>query len=122
MKSRAAGKVAVIGTTVAKQLFGSDDPIGQQIRISRVPFDSYRDTGGEGFVRDRPRPRRHRLRAHRRLRKSDLWAAQTKSIRESVAYILVKVVADQSMDGAMRAIEALLKQRHRLEVDRRERF
>lgn len=36
MVSRA--KVAVLGQTVAKQLFPSDDPIGQQVRIRNVPF------------------------------------------------------------------------------------
>lgn len=36
MMSRA--KVAVLGQTVAKQLFAEEDPIGQQIRIRNVPF------------------------------------------------------------------------------------
>lgn len=34
-----AGKAAIIGATVARQLFESDNPIGEQIRISSVPFD-----------------------------------------------------------------------------------
>ncbi|HET7671478.1 MAG TPA: ABC transporter permease [Burkholderiales bacterium] len=33
-----AGKVCLIGSTVAKQLFGSADPLDQVIRIKRVPF------------------------------------------------------------------------------------
>jgi putative ABC transport system permease protein len=36
VQSRA--KVAVLGQTVAKQLFGTDDPIGQYIRIQTTPF------------------------------------------------------------------------------------
>ncbi len=35
---RGANKVAVIGKTVAAQLFGDDDPIGQIIRVRQVPF------------------------------------------------------------------------------------
>ena len=33
-----AGKVCIIGTTVARELFGGTDPVGQVIRIKRVPF------------------------------------------------------------------------------------
>src|SRR5688572_19862475 len=33
-----AGKVALIGATVARQLFGTSDPVDQVIRIKRVPF------------------------------------------------------------------------------------
>ncbi len=34
----ARNKACVIGQTVAKQLFGTDDPVGQTIRIRRMPF------------------------------------------------------------------------------------
>ena len=33
-----AGKVVILGQTVANQLFGSEDPIDQQVRIKGVPF------------------------------------------------------------------------------------
>ena len=35
---RSASKVCIIGKTVAIQLFGDDDPIGQVIRVRQVPF------------------------------------------------------------------------------------
>ncbi len=38
-ESRGLRRVAILGPTVRKNLFGGDDPIGQKIRIGRVPFD-----------------------------------------------------------------------------------
>jgi putative ABC transport system permease protein len=38
-EDRARRRVAVIGPTVAKNIFGKVLPVGQQIRIGRVPFD-----------------------------------------------------------------------------------
>ncbi len=35
---RSASKMCVIGSTTAKQIFGSQDPIGQILRIKNVPF------------------------------------------------------------------------------------
>ncbi len=35
---RSFGKVAVIGKTIADQLFPNDDPVGQNIRIRNIPF------------------------------------------------------------------------------------
>lgn len=35
---RSNARVALIGATVAKQLFGSEDPVGAQVRIKNVPF------------------------------------------------------------------------------------
>ncbi len=35
---RASKKVAVLGKTVAKELFGDADPVGEQIRINKTPF------------------------------------------------------------------------------------
>jgi len=35
---RSAAKIAVLGQTVATQLFGDDDPVGHIIRVKHVPF------------------------------------------------------------------------------------
>ena len=37
-EARSGAKVAVIGATTAKQLFGTSDPVGARIRVNRVPF------------------------------------------------------------------------------------
>jgi putative ABC transport system permease protein len=36
---RMLGKVCVLGTTVARELFGNMDPVGEEVRINRVSFD-----------------------------------------------------------------------------------
>src|SRR3954451_22831444 len=38
-EEQGGGKVALIGATVATQLFDKEDPVGGQIRISSVPFE-----------------------------------------------------------------------------------
>jgi putative ABC transport system permease protein len=37
-EQRAAAKVVLLGATVAENLFGNAEPVGQSIRINRVPF------------------------------------------------------------------------------------
>jgi putative ABC transport system permease protein len=48
----AAGKVCLIGATVARQLFGAADPLDQVIRIKRVPFTviGVLDTKGQSLL------------------------------------------------------------------------
>ena len=45
---RSAAKVALIGETVSESLFGNDNPIGQIIRIKRVPFTVIGTLVGKG--------------------------------------------------------------------------
>ena len=44
-----AGKVAVIGKTVADQLFAGEDPVGQTIRIRNMPFNITRRARTQGL-------------------------------------------------------------------------
>ncbi|MEO6003080.1 MAG: ABC transporter permease [Opitutus sp.] len=46
---RSVGKVAVIGKTVADQLFLNEDPIGQTIRIRNIPFKVVGQLDSKGF-------------------------------------------------------------------------
>ncbi|HKH95755.1 MAG TPA: ABC transporter permease [Beijerinckiaceae bacterium] len=108
------GKVAVVGATVAKQLFGTDDPVGGQIRIASVPFEvvgvlAEKGPSGSGQNQD------DIIFVPISTAKLRLMGGASEVNRESVAYILVKAVSDEAMRAATGQIEGLLRQRHRLE-------
>ncbi len=46
---RSNGKVAVIGKTIADQLFPNEDPIGQTLRIRNIPFKIVGQLAPKGF-------------------------------------------------------------------------
>ena len=111
-EEQGAGKVALIGATVAKQLFGKDDPVGGEIRISSVPFEvvgvlSEKGPSGAGQNQD------DIVFVPISTAKLRLMGSASEVNREAVAYILVKAVSDEAMRSAQGQIEALLRQRHR---------
>jgi putative ABC transport system permease protein len=104
-----AGKVAILGSTVAQELFApGEDPIGAQIRIMKVPLEVV-------GVLDRKGPAQDDV-AFVPLTTAKLrFLGSTSGInRDSIAYILAKVAADGQMTGARSEIEGLLRQRHRI--------
>jgi putative ABC transport system permease protein len=112
-EEQGAGKVALIGATVAKQLFDKDDPVGRPIRISSVPFEvvgvlAEKGPSGAGQNQD------DIAFVPISTAKLRLMGSASEVNREAVAYILVKAVSDEAMPGASAQIEALLRQRHRL--------
>jgi putative ABC transport system permease protein len=135
-----AGKVAVLGAAVAKELFGSGDAIGkeirissvnqvpeankakrQQSRISSVPFNvigvlAEKGSSGTGKNQD------DIVFVPISTAKLRLMGSPSQVNRDSVAYILVKVISDAEMAAAQGASEALLKQRHQIGVDRENDF
>ena len=48
-ESRAAKRMAIVGPTAAANLFGSTDPVGQRIRINKVPFEVIGVTAPKGM-------------------------------------------------------------------------
>lgn len=116
-----AGKVALIGNTVAKQLFGTDDPVGEQIRISSVPFEVIGvlvEKGQSGAGQDQDDVIFVPI-ATAKLR---LMGSASEVNREAVGYILVKATSDEEMEIAKAQMEAVLRQRHRLGPDREDDF
>jgi putative ABC transport system permease protein len=109
-------RVAVLGTTTAKTLFGTQDPIGQTIKINRVPFkvvgvmEEKGGTSAFGGSQDDvifvPITS-----AQRRLFGS---SAQTSSGAWRVSTITVSAVSEKQMNTAMAQITQLLRQRHKI--------
>jgi putative ABC transport system permease protein len=109
-----ATKVCLIGQTVARQLFGGVNPVGQQIRIRRVPFtvigvleakgQSMMGTDQDDLV----------LMPISTARKRVLGATALAKQR-SVGTIWVQVRESYDMKVAEEQVRALLRQRHRLQ-------
>jgi putative ABC transport system permease protein len=106
-------KVALLGVTVAEQLFGDSDPMGQSIRIRNVPFTVIgvmarkgRNTQGQDQDDTILVP----------LSTAKKRVLGTTAIRSrSVQAIMVKVEDASLMGEAVDNIRELLRQRHRLQ-------
>jgi putative ABC transport system permease protein len=110
-EAKNGAQVALLGQTVAKQLFPDLDPIGREVRIKNVPFRIIGLLAGKGQStagQDQDDTLVIPLNAGRRV----LGRNQAKS--RSVAAILVKVRDGESMAQASEDVERLLRQRHRL--------
>ena len=107
---RSATRVAIIGKTVAENLFGDDDPIGKTMRIQQNPFIVIGVLGSKGQNLDG--------------RDQDdtviipLSTAQRKVFGTpflgSVRMIMVQADSAEGMPRVMESVSSLLRQRHRL--------
>ena len=111
-EAKSGTQVALLGQTVAKQLFPDVDPIGREVRIRNVPFKvigMLAKKGQSTAGQDQDDALIVPLNAGRRV----LGSNQAKS--RSVAAILVKVRDGDSMAQTSDDAQALLRQRHRLQ-------
>ncbi len=104
---KAAAKVCVLGQTVASNLFGNEDPVGQPIRIKNIPFKVVgvlESKGGSTMGQDQ----------------DDLVVAPYETVRKklmgttAVGSILVSAATSDDVARAQDEITALLRQRHRI--------
>jgi len=108
--SDGAAKVCLLGQTVADNLFGSADPVGQIVRIKRIPFTviGLLDKKGQS-----PQGQDQDDTVFIPLR-----TAQRNLVRNptpgSVGAIMVKARSEALLDKAEEEIKALLNQRHRI--------
>jgi putative ABC transport system permease protein len=116
-----ATKVCLIGATVAKQLFGGVDPIGQVIRIRRVPFTviGLLETKGQSMMGSDQDD--VILMPISTARKRVLGATNLAKQR-SVGAIWVKVAEGYDMKAAEEQVRSLLRQRHRLQAGQDDDF
>jgi len=109
-----AAKVCLIGQTVARQLFGGVDPVGQSIRVRRVPFTVVGVLEGKGQSMMGSDQDDLLIMPISTARKRVLGAANLAKQR-SVGTIWVKVPEGNDMKAAEEQVRALLRQRHRLQ-------
>ena len=108
-----AGKVALLGQTVAGNLFADGDPLGQVIRIKNVPFTVIgllERKGQTTFGQDQDDTVLIPLSTAKR---KVLGVSQANA--RSVGSIAVKVGEARAMPEALQEIRGLLRQRHRLQ-------
>jgi putative ABC transport system permease protein len=105
---RAAAKVCVLGATVANALFEGQDPVGQTVRIKNFPFrvaGVLEAKGGSTMGQDQDdvviAPYTTVMRLLKGSTKIDMFMASA--------------VSRAAVDEAQKEIEALLRQRHRLQ-------
>ncbi|HSQ59776.1 MAG TPA: ABC transporter permease [Acidobacteriota bacterium] len=105
---RAAAKVAIIGATVKRELFGDADPIGATIRIRRLPFEVIgvlQTKGSSSWGQDQ----------------DDIIVAPITTVQKKilasplhVGAILVSAQSEGLVEQAIEEITILLRQRHRI--------
>ena len=108
-----ATKVALVGQTTALNLFGEADPLGQIIRIKKVPFTVVGVLGRKGqssWGQDQDDLVMIPLST---AKKKVLGVSQASP--RSVQSISVKIRAGEDMSEAETQMRALLRQRHRLQ-------
>ena len=108
-----SAKTVILGETVRKTLFGEEDPIGQTVRLGRVPFTVVGVLGAKGqggFGQDQDDMVVVPLEtARRRLSNSQSMPPG------AVQQISVGVDDAKNLTSAQSEIEALLRQRHKIE-------
>ncbi len=113
-----AGKVAILGTTVVKELFGDVDPLGKTIRVKGIPFTvigvtTERGQSGPGMDQDD-------------VVYIPLSTAQKKvtgiSFPDMVNMIMLQAKTAEDTYSTQDAIRALLRQRHNLGANKDDDF
>ncbi len=110
-----AAKVAVIGQTVARQLFGADDPIDSVIRIRNIPFRVVGVLAGKGQTGQGQDQDDTVMIPYTTMQKRLMRITWVQSI-------VVRAVSAEKVQEAQEQITLLLRQRHRIAEGREDDF
>jgi putative ABC transport system permease protein len=116
-----AGKVAVLGHTVAEKLFGEITPIGQTIRINNTPFDVIGVLREKGMLQQTNDQDDQIFLPIATAKRRVIGSAKEVS-RESVDFILVKVASEDAITATKVRIRNLLRSRHWLGSHKQDDF
>jgi len=117
---RGSGKVVLLGETVARNLFGDADPIGQIVRVRNVPMEVIGVLERKGQTQEGHDYDDMILIPITTARNRVLGGTQAKL--RSVHYISVKVREGADRADAEADIRTLLRQRHRLRPNQDDDF
>ena len=109
-----AGKVCLIGSTVARGLFGSTDPVGQVVRIKRVPFTviGVLETKGQSLMGT---DQDDLIIMPISTARGRVLGSATQAKQRAVGTIWVKAADGYDTKLVEEQVRALLRQRHRLQ-------
>ncbi|MDH4151980.1 MAG: ABC transporter permease, partial [Betaproteobacteria bacterium] len=115
-----SAKVALLGDTVARNLFGDTDPVGQVVRIRKVPFTvigTLQRKGQSMMGQDQDDVVLMPISTAR-----NRVLGQGAGKLRTVGSVSIKVRDGESMAEAEAEIRSLLRQRHRIQQDREDDF
>ena len=107
---RSATRVALLGQTVAKNLFGDEDPVGKTLRIKNSPYVVLGVLAQKGQSLD-GRDQDDTVLVPVTTAQRKLFGGQ---FAGSVRYIMAQAESAEAMDRVEKSINALLRQRHRI--------
>jgi len=107
---RSATRVAVLGNTVAQNLFGDESPLGKTIRIKQSPFIIIGVLAPKGQALD-GRDQDDTILVPVRTAQRQLFGQQ---FQNTVRHIMVQAISAETMNQAERDMNDLLRQRHRI--------
>src|SRR5260370_15489068 len=108
----AASKVCVLGETVAQQLFGSKDPIGESIRVKQMPCEVV------GVLKPKGQSAMGQDQDDQLFMPSPTFKSRMlNQNRDEIGSMMLTSTSSGDLDLALRQVTGILRQRHHLADD-----